>query len=248
LNRKIQFGLIGKNIDYSFSKKFFTNKFKNDLKYSNYEYLNYDLTNIDQINNLFENKNIAGLNVTIPYKEKVLNYLDKISEEAKQIGSVNTICFESGQRIGYNTDIYGFSETIKTNKLNNFEKGIILGTGGVSKTVSYYFQKNNIDYKIVSRKRTKVFISYEDLNNEIFDKVLIVNCTPLGTFPEVNSFPNLPYNKINKTCIFFDLVYNPSETLFLKKGKMIGCNTVNGLKMLEYQANKSFELWLKTIN
>ena len=248
MNRKIQFGLIGKNIDYSFSKTFFTTKFKNDLKYSNYEYLNYDLKSLNEINSVFENKNIFGLNVTIPYKEKVIKYLDEISKEAKNIGSINTICINSGQKIGYNTDIYGFSETIKTNKLNNFEKGLILGSGGVSKTVAYYFKKNNVDYKIVSRRKLKEFISYEDLENEKFEKVLIVNCTPVGTYPNINISPNLPYSKINKTCIFFDLVYNPSETLFLKKGKTIGCKTVNGLQMLEFQANKSFELWLKSIN
>ena len=244
MRNKKQFGLIGKNIEYSFSRKFFSEKFSSDNKYSNYDYTNYDIESIHDLNNVFNSKNLCGLNVTIPYKEKIISFLDKISDEAKQIGAVNTICFENGSKVGYNTDIFGFTESLKLNKIDNIDSALILGTGGAAKTIIYFCKKNNIPFNVVSRQESNLNLSYNELNEDIFKKrVLIVNCTPLGTYPDIKKCPKLPYELINKENILFDLVYNPSETLFMKKGKEIGCKTLNGYQMLRLQAEKSWEIW-----
>ena len=244
MRNKKQFGLIGKNIEYSFSRKFFSEKFSSDNKYSNYDYTNYDIKSIHDLNNVFNSKNLCGLNVTIPYKEKIISFLDKISDEAEQIGAVNTICFENGSKVGYNTDIFGFTESLKVNKIDNIDSALILGTGGAAKTIIYFCNKNNIPFNIVSRQESNLNLSYNELNEDIFKKrVLIVNCTPLGTYPDIKKCPKLPYELINKENILFDLVYNPSETLFMKKGKEIGCKTLNGYQMLRLQAEKSWEIW-----
>ena len=244
MRNKKQFGLIGKNIEYSFSRKFFSEKFSSDNKYSNYDYTNYDIKSIHDLNNVFNSKNLCGLNVTIPYKEKIISFLDKISDEAEQIGAVNTICFENGSKVGYNTDIFGFTESLKVNKIDNIDSALILGTGGAAKTIIYFCNKNNIPFNIVSRQESNLNLSYNELNEDIFKKrVLIVNCTPLGTYPDINNCPKLPYELINKENILFDLVYNPSETLFMKKGKKIGCKTLNGYEMLRFQAEMSWKIW-----
>ncbi len=244
MRNKKQFGLIGKNIEYSFSRKFFSEKFSSDTKYSNYDYTNYDIESIHDLNNVFNSKNLCGLNVTIPYKEKIISFLDKISDEAEQIGAVNTICFENGSKVGYNTDIFGFTESLKMNKIDNIDSALILGTGGAAKTIIYFCNKNNIPFNVVSRQESNLNLSYNELNEDIFKKrVLIVNCTPLGTYPDTKKCPKLPYELINKENILFDLVYNPSETLFMKKGKEIGCKTLNGYQMLRLQAEKSWEIW-----
>ena len=244
MRNKKQFGLIGKNIEYSFSRKFFSEKFSSDNKYSNYDYTNYDIESIHDLNNVFNSKNLYGLNVTIPYKEKIISFLDKISDEAEQIGAVNTICFENGSKVGYNTDIFGFTESLKMNKIDNIDSALILGTGGAAKTIIYFCNKNNIPFNVVSRQESNLNLSYNELNEDIFKKrVLIVNCTPLGTYPDIKKCPKLPYELINKENILFDLVYNPSETLFMKKGKEIGCKTLNGYQMLRLQAEKSWEIW-----
>ena len=244
MRNKKQFGLIGKNIEYSFSRKFFSEKFSSDNKYSNYDYTNYDIESIHDLNNVFNSINLCGLNVTIPYKEKIISFLDKISDEAEQIGAVNTICFENGSKVGYNTDIFGFTESLKMNKIDNIDSALILGTGGAAKTIIYFCNKNNIPFNVVSRQESNLNLSYNELNEDIFKKrVLIVNCTPLGTYPDIKKCPKLPYELINKENILFDLVYNPSETLFMKKGKEIGCKTLNGYQMLRLQAEKSWEIW-----
>jgi shikimate dehydrogenase len=244
LRNNKQFGLIGKNIEYSFSRKFFSEKFSSDKKYSNYDYTNYDIESIHELNNVFNSKNLCGLNVTIPYKEKIISFLDKISDEAEQIGAVNTICFENGSKVGYNTDIFGFTESLKKNKIDNIDSALILGTGGAAKTIIYFCNKNNIPFNVVSRQESNLNLSYNKLNEDIFKKrVLIVNCTPLGTYPDINKCPKLPYELINKENILFDLVYNPSETLFMKKGKEIGCKTLNGYQMLRLQAEMSWKIW-----
>ena len=248
MRNKKQFGLIGKNIEYSFSRKFFSEKFSSDNKYSNYNYTNYDIESIHDLNNVFNSKNLCGLNVTIPYKEKIISFLDKISDEAEQIGAVNTICFENGSKVGYNTDIFGFTESLKMNKIDNIDSALILGTGGAAKTIIYFCNKNNIPFNVVSRQESNLNLSYNELNENIFKKrVLVVNCTPLGTYPEINKCPKLPYELINKENILFDLVYNPSETLFIKKGKEIGCKTLNGYQMLRLQAEMSWKIWAEYI-
>lgn len=243
-----KFGLVGKKIEYSFSRNFFSKKFSSDSKFSNYYYNNYDIESINDINKIFNTDDLYGLNVTIPYKEKVISYLDRVSEEAREIGAVNTICFENGNKVGYNTDLYGFTESLKLNKIENIESILILGTGGAAKTVTHYSIKNNIHYNLVSRQKSNLHLSYSDLNEDNFKKrLLIVNCTPVGTYPDVDKCPDLPYELINKKSIFFDLVYNPPETLFIKKGKEIGCKTLNGHEMLRLQAEKSLKIWLDWI-
>ena len=242
-----QYGLIGKDIEYSFSRKYFIEKFNSDVNLSNCSYKNFDIEFIDQINNFVNDKNISGLNVTIPYKEEIIPYLDDLSDEAREIGAVNTICFENNRRKGYNTDIYGFTESLKVNSINNIDSMIILGTGGASKTIIYFCKKKNIPYKIVSRKKSNDYLSYKEINHNFFrGNVLIVNCTPVGTYPDIDKCPDLPYNLLNEENILYDLVYNPSETLYIKKGKEMGCKTLNGYEMLKFQAEMSWNLWTKS--
>ena len=248
MKNKKQFGLIGKNIEYSFSRRFFLEKFNSNDKYLNFSYINYDIDSIEEIDSVFNQKNLCGLNVTIPYKEKIINYLDEVSDQAKEIGAVNTICFENERKIGYNTDIFGFSKSLQVNEINDIDSVLILGSGGAAKTIAYFCINNNIPYNIVSRKPSKSYISYKNLDELYFkNKVLIVNCTPVGTFPSVDNCPALPYKLISNENVFFDLVYNPLETLFMKKGKEKGCKTLNGYEMLKFQAEKSLEIWAKTI-
>jgi len=206
LKNKKQFGLIGKNIEYSFSRRFFLEKFNSNDKYLNFSYINYDIKSIDKVDNVFKQRNLCGLNVTIPYKEKIINYLDEISDQAKEIGAVNTICFDNQRKIGYNTDFFGFSKSLEINEINNIDSVLILGSGGAAKTISYFCNNNNIPYNIVSRKSSNSFISYKSLNEKHFiKKVLIVNCTPVGTFPDIDRCPDLPYNLINKENVRFTL-------------------------------------------
>ena len=248
MKNKKQFGLIGKNIEYSFSRSFFLEKFNSNDKYLNFSYINYDIDSIEEIDSVFNQKNLCGLNVTIPYKEKIINYLDEVSDQAKEIGAVNTICFENERKIGYNTDIFGFSKSLQVNEINDIDSVLILGSGGAAKTIAYFCINNNIPYNIVSRKPSKSYISYKNLDELYFkNKVLIVNCTPVGTFPNVDNCPDLPYKLISNQNVFFDLVYNPLETLFMKKGKEKGCKTLNGYEMLKFQAEKSLEIWAKKI-
>ena len=248
MKNKKQFGLIGKNIEYSFSRSFFLEKFNSNDKYLNYSYINYDINSIEEIDSVFNQKNLCGLNVTIPYKERIINYLDEVSDQAKEIGAVNTICFDNRKKIGYNTDIFGFSKSLEINEINNIDSVLIIGSGGAAKTITYFCIHNNIPYNIVSRKPSNSYISYKSLNEKHFiKKVLIVNCTPLGTFPDIDRCPDLPYNLINKENVIFDLVYNPSETLLMKKGKERGCKILNCHEMLRFQAEKSLEIWAKTI-
>ena len=247
MRNKKQFGLIGRDIEYSFSRKYFLEKFNSNLNLSDYNYRNFDIKSIDLIKDFINDKDLGGLNVTIPYKIEVIKYLDEISKEAKEIGAVNTICFENGKKIGYNTDIHGFSESLKASSINRIDNVMVLGTGVASKTVIYFCKKNNIPFKILSRKKSKDCLSYKEINHSFFKgNVLIVNCTPIGTHPNINECPDLPYNLLNKENILFDLVYNPPETLFIKKGKEIGCKTLNGYEMLKFQAEKSWNLWTKS--
>ncbi|MGB5243666.1 MAG: shikimate dehydrogenase [Lutimonas sp.] len=239
------FGLLGKQISYSFSKGYFNEKFANSgLK--DFYYTNFDLDKIDDLEPLLESlPNIKGFNVTIPYKEKVLPFLDEIDEEANLIGAVNTVKLLQGNRLkGYNTDVYGFEYSILPLIKPMHKKGLILGTGGASKAVAHAFVKLGIDFKYVSRIKGENAISYDDLDKEMIkEHLIVVNCSPVGTFPNTNACPNLPYEFITKDHLFFDLIYNPSETLFLKKAKFYGAQIKNGKEMLELQAEKAWEIW-----
>ena len=239
-----RFGLVGKNIDYSFSRSYFTNKFV-ELGLNNHVYENFDLQQIEDFPSVLRTYNdLCGLNVTIPYKEVVIPYLDEIDAEASEIGAVNTIRFTSRGLIGYNTDVFGFKEAIST-KLHSLDnKALILGTGGASKAVAHVLGQLGLEYKIVSRTPAADQLNYSDLGAELIAvHTVIVNCTPLGTFPDTNQKPPLPYHLFDQRHFLFDLIYNPEETLFLKEGSLKGARVLNGLPMLEFQAEKAWEIW-----
>jgi shikimate dehydrogenase len=236
---KKTYGLIGKNIDYSFSVKYFGQKF-NDEKIIDSEYVNFDLREIEDFNNL-EILKINGLNVTIPYKEKIITYLDEVDKAARIIGAVNTIAKKDNKLIGYNTDYIGFIESFKNNL--NFTNALILGTGGASKAIQYALNIKNINFDIASRKNNKKYISYDLINEKIKDYDLIINTTPLGTFPDVSKKPKINYNLINENHFCYDLIYNPEKTSFLKECEKKGARIMNGLEMLKSQAEESWIIW-----
>ena len=240
-----QFGLIGKNIEYSFSKSYFDKKFSKKTEYKNFKYENFDIESVSDVKNIFKQKNISGLNVTIPYKEKIIPYLDKITTNAKQIGAVNTLIFKDDEIIGENTDVIGFEIALKLFIKKNPVKAMILGTGGASKAVEYVLKKNNIEFIIVSRNPKINEIHYKEISKKIINYYrLIINCTPLGTFPEIKNFPKIPYNFINSKNYLFDLIYNPNQTMFMKKGNEYGAKVSNGNYMLVQQAEASWKLWV----
>lgn len=233
------YGLIGKNISYSFSRNYFNNKFKNE-NVLNSQYVNFDIDNLSELNNMF-NINNYGFNVTIPYKETIILYLDSLDFHAEQIGAVNTIKIENEKKIGFNTDWIGFKKSLESLLKPHHKKALILGTGGASKAVIYALKQLQIQTLIVSRNGET---TYEDLSEEIIQNhTIIINCTPVGTFPNTDSAPEIPYEFITKNHLVYDLIYNPAETLFLKKCKENGAVTKNGLEMLEIQAEESWKIW-----
>ncbi|MGB5417881.1 shikimate dehydrogenase family protein [Algibacter sp.] len=239
-------GLLGKDISYSFSRSYFKKKFENEhIKDISYE--NFDIETIDLFPSIIQNtKGLKGLNVTIPYKEQVIPYLDKINKKAKAIGAINTIRItKKGKLIGYNTDCYGFKNTLKPYVKSHHKKALILGTGGASKAIAFTFKEMGIKYQYVSRTlKDGVSFTYDTLSEkDIAEHQIIINSTPLGTFPNVEDCPNIPYAAINKNHILFDLIYNPAETKFLQQGKQNGATIINGLNMLRLQAEKSWSIW-----
>lgn len=243
-NEMKKFGLVGKNIDYSFSRGYFADKFKKKgLLDCSYE--NFDLKEIEGIKSVFKTHGLKGLNVTIPYKKKVLPFLDKLSPQSKKIGAVNTIAFnENGETTGHNTDVHGFKKSLleATKKLP--VSALILGTGGASAAIAFALETLNIQFNFVSRNPKQGQLSYENVETEILKiNQLIINTSPIGTFPNTEKCPSIPYDELNGSHTLFDLIYNPLETLFLRKGKEMGCTVSNGQKMLEYQAEKSWEIW-----
>lgn len=239
-----KFGLIGKNIDYSFSEKFFSEKFERENL--PYVYQNFDVPSIDFIKEIIaKNPDLKGLNVTIPYKESIIPYLDFLDETAKKIGAVNTIKISEEKKLtGYNTDFYGFQKSLEKFFPLQKKTALILGTGGASKAIAYTLENLKFDYKFISRTQNSITISYESLSKSIIENhLLIVNCTPLGTYPNIHEYPSIPYEFVTENHLLFDLIYNPAETEFLKQGKIRGAKTVNGLEMLELQAEKAWEIW-----
>lgn len=244
------YGLIGHRLGYSFSRNFFTEKFTTE-NLRDHEYLNFELDSIEEFPNIFEQgKEISGLNCTIPYKQQIMQFLDEIDQEAAQIGAVNTVKIinRNGKQIlkGFNTDLYGFENSLRPMLTEKHKKALILGTGGASKAIKFLFNKLGIEYFSAT---TKVIpgdseIAYNKLDEKLMNEFLIIiNATPLGTFPNVDVCPDIPYQFISSNHVLFDLVYNPAETLFLKKGKMQGANTKNGLEMLHLQALRAWEIW-----
>ena len=243
LNNK-QFGLVGKGIEYSFSKTYFQNKFLKNKSFSNFNYKNFDIDSINEIEEIFKIKDLTGLNITIPYKEKVIPYLNELSSIAKEIGAVNTLIFKNKKIIGDNTDIVGFENALKIFIGRFSKKALILGSGGASKAIKFVLKKNKIDLITVSRNPKKNEINYSDINQEIINNYpLIINCTPLGTLPNIEELPNIPYKYIGPKNYLFDLIYNPNETQFMKKGIEKGAKVSNGYNMLTQQAEASWKLW-----
>lgn len=243
------FGLIGYPLGHSFSKDFFTKKFLRE-QIIDEEYKNFPIKDILEFPSVVEeNPNLKGLNVTIPYKEKIIPFLHQIDPVASEIGAVNTIRFylEGNKRlmIGYNTDSYGFNRSLDEILPNglNINSALILGTGGASKAIAYSLKKRDIPFLFVSRGANSS-LNYSGLSPEIIrNNQLIINTTPVGMYPNVNEFPDIPYEFLTSSHILFDLVYNPYLTQFLAKGQEQGATICNGLKMLEYQALKSWEIW-----
>jgi len=243
-----QFGLIGFPLSHSFSKGYFAEKFINEgISDCNYEI--FPLENINLFSDLIaNNQTIVGLNVTIPYKKEIIPFLHKIDEGAAAIGAVNTIRVERVnnqiQLKGYNTDVYGFEISLLKLLKPTHTKALILGTGGAALAVQYILNKLSITWKSVSRTSKENVFSYEDITDAVLaEYTLIINTSPLGMYPNSETCPALPYHALTRNHYLYDLVYNPKETLFLKKGKEKGCLTKNGLEMLHLQAEKAWEIW-----
>ena len=286
------FGLIGYPLSHSFSQKYFSEKFKRE-NITDAEYKLFELKNIAELPSIIKNNfSLYGLNVTIPYKETVIPFLDELDETAKAVGAVNTIkiirnsslrsriiageaCLSGRQAIspnkkiasvakqpsnggyksvGYNTDVYGFRESLKPILQEHYQKALILGTGGAAKAVEYVLKQFGIECLFVTRTHSplkrgikgdfKNLIVYEEINKHIINSYyLIINATPSGMYPEINNCPAIPYESITKKHLLYDLIYNPEETLFLRKGKEKDATTQNGLTMLRLQAKKAFEIW-----
>ena len=246
------YGLIGYPLGHSFSRKFFTEKFEKEG--IDAQYLNFEIPSIEEFSNIIKNTpTLKGLNVTIPYKQQVMQYLDDISEEAKAIGAVNVVKCQLStvncqlHLTGYNSDVIGFVNSIKPLLKPHHKKALILGTGGASKAIRYGLEKKlGMKTLFVSRSARKGMITYEEVTAEVLKEYeVIVNCSPVGMYPHVDECPALPYEALNENNLLYDLVYNPLETLFMKKGAAQGATVKNGLEMLHLQAIASWEFWEK---
>ncbi|EKT4500721.1 shikimate dehydrogenase [Flavobacterium psychrophilum] len=239
-------GLLGKNISYSFSQNYFTNKFKKEKNNNDFSYENFDIQSIEEFTKILQiNSNLIGLNVTIPYKETIIPFLDELSQNAKEIGAVNTIRISpNGKLFGDNTDYFGFNKSLKPLLKSHHKKALILGTGGAAKAVAFGLKKLNIESLFVSRLEKESTITYNEINAKIFDDYqIIINCTPLGTTPKTELFPDIPYSFFTPKHIAFDLIYNPEKTVFLEKAENKGAIIKNGYDMLVFQAEKAWEIW-----
>ncbi|SHF09723.1 shikimate dehydrogenase family protein [Chryseobacterium vrystaatense] len=237
-NKKL--GLIGKNISYSFSKKFFEDKFQK-LMLKDFTYDIFDLKEIHEVENLLNDPELLGFNVTIPYKEKIVDYLDGLSDEAEKIGAVNCVLIRDGKKTGYNTDAFGFEKTFLLHKKSHHTKALILGNGGAAKAVKYVMDKHGIPSSVISRNSE---INFQNLDSEtVADHKIIIQCTPVGTFPNVEDCLEFPFDGITSEHLVIDLIYNPNYTQFIIKASEKGAKTVNGYYMLEQQAEKAWEIW-----
>lgn len=238
------YGLVGYPLGHSFSRKFFTEKFaKEEI---DAQYLNFEIPSIEEFPEIIKNNpELRGLNVTIPYKQQVMQFLDDLSEEAKAIGAVNVVKVAKEGLTGYNSDVIGFVESIKPLLKPYHKKALILGTGGASKAIHYGLTKKlGLETLFVSRSAREGVITYDDIDASVLKEYeVIVNCSPVGMFPHVDECPALPYKAMNENHLLYDLVYNPLETLFMKKGAEQGATVKNGLEMLHLQAIASWDIW-----
>lgn len=238
-----KFGIIGYPLGHSFSKGFFTEKFARES--IDAQYLNFEIPDVAMLPDVLRNNpELRGLNVTLPHKQAVIPLLDEMSEEAKEIGAVNVIRIRDGRLKGFNSDIIGFTNSIKPLLMPHHKKALILGTGGASKAIRVGLNRLGIEWTYVSRSPREGMITYEDITAETLQAyTVIVNCSPVGMFPNVAQAPEIPYDCLSDKHLLFDLVYNPEETLFMKKGREQGATVKNGLEMLHLQAVVSWDFW-----
>lgn len=241
-----QYGIIGYPLSHSFSKGYFSTKFEKE-NLNDCIFDTFPLNKIEEFKSICaKHPNFVGLNVTIPYKEQIIPFLDDLDIEAAKIGAVNTIKFINGKKIGYNTDCFGFEMSLKPLLKPHHTHALILGTGGASKAVEYVLKKLGIAFQYVSRVKSINAITYNELDTLIIQQsTLIINTTPVGMYPKIDDAPAIPYQYLNNQHLLYDLVYNPDETLFLKHGKTQGAQTINGLEMLYLQAEQSWSIWNK---
>ena len=242
-----QFGLIGKPLSHSFSQTFFTEKFRKE-QLADCRYQNFELDTIGEVSALLQSvPGLRGLNVTIPYKEQILPFLHAVDPVVKAIGACNCIKIEGDKLHGFNTDATGFTRALYPFLKSCHTKALVVGNGGASKAVQYALAGLDINYTVVSRTPTEGLLTYEELNDDLIcDHLLIVNTTPLGTFPDVDSVAALPFSAVGKNHLLFDLVYNPAVTTFLKRGAEQGAQISNGYQMLVEQAEESWIIWNAT--
>lgn len=239
------YGLIGRTLGHSFSAGYFARKFAADAALSDCEYRNFELPTIDELPRILaENPDLCGFNVTIPYKREVFAYLDEISDEAREIGAVNCVKSIDNKLVGYNTDVDGIRTTLDLLIGGARPATLLLGTGGASQAVQYVLAERGIEYAIVSRDPMRGNMTYDQIDERVMSEVgLIINATPVGTYPNVDEAPEVPYHLINESHALFDLVYNPPVTRFLALGAERGAQTVNGQLMLERQAERAWAIW-----
>lgn len=233
------YALIGKSLSHSFSEKYFTDKFSKENILNTF-YNNLEIDDISEIKEKIIRHNLLGFNVTIPHKSSIVSYLDSLDKGAEKIGSVNTVKVLNGNLHGYNTDIIGFEKSIFP-LIRKRKTALILGNGGVSKSIQFVLRQLNIKFKIVSRNSN---LDYHNITEKLIkESDIIINTTPLGTHPNINSFPKIPYKYLNSKHLLYDVVYNPEVSQFLKYGKEYGSEIKNGLEMLKIQADESWEIW-----
>ncbi|MEP2772818.1 MAG: shikimate dehydrogenase [Fulvivirga sp.] len=236
------FGLIGRKLGHSFSKEYFETKF-DELNLTDHSYNLFELDDIDEIEKILKLKP-KGLNVTVPYKEEIIPYLDRLDDSASKVGAVNVISLEKNAFVGYNSDFYGFKTSLQHWLSNTTLKALVLGTGGASKAVIAALDDLGIESVFISRQSGENRLTYSQVTFDTIEQHrLIINTTPLGMYPEVNESPDIPYNSLTTQHYLYDLVYNPEKTVFLKKGEAKGAQVKNGLQMLHLQAEKSWEIW-----
>lgn len=234
------FGLLGKNISYSFSQAFFEAKFQK-LQRDDCRYHLFDISEIDGVEEIFKTEGLRGLNVTQPYKVSIIPFLDNLSPEAAKIGAVNTILIKDGRKTGFNTDAFGFAQSLELMHPESGQQALILGNGGAAKAVIYVLNKRDIPYQIVSRKGKT---NFDNLSDEMVQNHhIIIQCTPVGTFPNITDHLKFPFHALSAKHKVLDLIYNPENTEFLKNASAFGAVTMNGMHMLKQQAEKSWQIW-----
>lgn len=242
-----KYGLIGYPLEHSFSISYFNEKFENEG--IDAQYVNFEIPDIEDLPEILDsNPNLKGFNVTIPYKEKIIGYLDAISPEANAIGAVNVVkVTHKGKQTylkGYNSDVIGFMKSIEPMLETSHKKALVLGTGGASKAINYSLKSLGLDTLLVSRSEKADTIQYQDITDKMLNEYrVVVNCTPCGMYPHVDECPVLPYDAMDEHTLLYDLIYNPDETLFMQMGKAHGATVKNGLEMLLLQAFASWDFW-----